>query len=243
MLWFEPYPFVSDSTPEEDQRLRIEVPTGTGKLIKLSRLADGDPSHVVHALESLLSINVLLDDLRTDSTRCTGKIRTCPQRWQFLQDRCELLSQGERGAAFQFFDDFRGTIRGPHPNKEVNMIRLNSQGENLPAFLFAFSFNQLGATILQFAGENRFPSFRTPDEMIDNQMDTMLIPLVGKLAFVCRFHIDNIQYIRQSVKLNGPLAKATDKPAYPPGLKSQRLAAGSFSVNMHSSGDVEMKTH
>ena len=71
--------------------------------------------------------------------------------------------------------------------------------------------------------------------MIDNEMDSMLISLVFKPALFCRFHRGNIQHFRQSVKR--PLAKATDKPAYPPGLKSQRLAVGSL-VSLHCRTEV-----
>jgi hypothetical protein len=84
--------------------------------------------------------------------------------------------------------------------------------------------DKLLTAILELAYKNRLPSLGTPDEMIDNEVYSVLIPLVLKLTLVCRFHIYNIQYFQQLVKPNGLLAKAREKSAYPPGLKSQRLA-------------------
>jgi hypothetical protein len=112
----------------------------------------------------------------------------------------------------------------------MNMIRLDSQHENCPPLLFALCFNEFLTAVLEFAYKNGLSSLGTPDEMVHNEVDSVLISLVLKLALVCCFHANNIQHFRQSVKFNGLLAKAREKPAYPPGLKSQRLAAGSFSV-------------
>jgi hypothetical protein len=112
----------------------------------------------------------------------------------------------------------------------MDMIWLDCQRKNHPSLLFAFYLDKLLTAILELAYKNRLPSLGTPDEMIDNEVYSVLIPLVLKLTLVCRFHIYNIQYFRQLVKPNGLLAKAREKSAYPPGLKSQRLAAGSFSV-------------
>jgi hypothetical protein len=112
----------------------------------------------------------------------------------------------------------------------MDMIWLDCQRKNHPSLLFAFYLDKLLTAILELAYKNRLPSLGTPDEMIDNEVYAVLIPLVLKFTLVCRFHIYNIQYFRQLVKPNGLLAKAREKSAYPPGLKSQRLAAGSLSV-------------
>src|ERR1700730_3741970 len=107
----------------------------------------------------------------------------------------------------------------------MDMLGLDSQRENVPSFLLALCFKKLLTAVLEFSYKNRLPSFGTPDEMIDNEMDSVFIPLIFKLALVCRFQIDNIQKNRQTV--NRLLAKATEKPAYPRGMKPLRLAAGS----------------
>jgi len=61
---------------------------------------------------------------------------------------------------------------------------------------------------------------------------------VNLIYYMTTLHIQvgNIKYLYNKLKLfvKGlkALAKATEKPAYPPGLKSQRLAAGSSCVNL-----------
>ncbi len=102
----------------------------------------------------------------------------------------------------------------------MDILRLDSQRENVPSFLFTLCFNKLLTAVLEFSYKNRFASFGTPDEMIDNEMDSVFIPLIFKLALVCCFHVDNIQQSRQTV--NRLLAKATEKPAYPRGMNPRR---------------------
>src|SRR5712692_4035647 len=108
----------------------------------------------------------------------------------------------------------------------MDMVWLDSERENVPSFLFTLCFKKLLTAVLEFSYKNRLPPLGTPDEMIDNEMDSVFIPLIFKLALVCRFHIDYIQQNRQAV--NRLLAKATEKPAYPRGMNPPRLAAGSF---------------
>src|ERR1700731_3156882 len=98
----------------------------------------------------------------------------------------------------------------------MDMIRLDSERENVPSFLFTLCFNKLLTAILEVSYKNRLASLGTPDEMIGNEMDSVFIPLIFKLALVCRFHIGNIQQNQQTV--NRLLAKATEKPAYPRGM-------------------------
>jgi hypothetical protein len=54
MLLFEPLSLVSDSPPEEDHSLRVEFPTSMSQLIEPGRLADVDPSRLIHSLPLLL---------------------------------------------------------------------------------------------------------------------------------------------------------------------------------------------
>ncbi len=70
----------------------------------------------------------------------------------------------------------------------MKMVRLDSERENIPSFLVALGLKKLLATILQFANQDGLSPRGTPDEMIDNEMDSVLIPLVFKLALFCRFH-------------------------------------------------------
>jgi len=65
----------------------------------------------------------------------------------------------------------------------MKMVRLDSERENIPSFLVALGLKKLLATILQFANQDGISPRGTPDEM-----DSVLIPLVFKLALFCRFH-------------------------------------------------------
>jgi hypothetical protein len=67
------------------------------------------------------------------------------------------------------------------------MLRLDRKLENAPSFLFALCFKKLLTAVLEFSYKKRLASFGTPDEMIDKEMDSVLIPLVFKLAFLYRF--------------------------------------------------------
>ena len=50
----------------------------------------------------------------------------------------KLLSQVERGDPFQFFDDLSGAIRRQDPDKDVDVIGLDSQFKDLPTLALAF---------------------------------------------------------------------------------------------------------
>ena len=71
----------------------------------------------------------------------------------------------------------------------MDMIWLDGQRKNHPSLLFAFYLDKLLTAIPELADKKRLPSLRTPDEMRDNEVNSVLIPLVLKLPLVCRFHI------------------------------------------------------
>ena len=71
------------------------------------------------------------------------------------------------------------------------MIWLNSKREKSPSLLFALCFKKVLATLHQFASENWLSSLGTPDEM-----DSVFISLVYKVALFCRFYSRN--YIANS---------------------------------------------
>jgi hypothetical protein len=82
----------------------------------------------------------------------------------------------------------------------MKMIGLDSERKNCPAFLRPFLANQLLTPLFDLAHSHRFASPGTPDEMIDNEMDMGLIPLILK----CLFHGLRIHYLKPEGK-----AKAT----------------------------------
>jgi hypothetical protein len=112
----------------------------------------------------------------------------------------------------------------------MEMIRVDRQREKCPSLLFAFYVDEVLTTIFELARENGLSSLGTPDEMVHNEVYSVLISLILKLAIVCRYHLGNLQYFRQTVKPNGLLAQAREKLAYPPEVETSRLAAGSTGV-------------
>ncbi len=53
--------------------------------------------------------------------------------------------------------------------------------------------------VLECAYKNGLSSLGTPDEVINDEVDSVLISLVFKLAHVCRFHVEILQQIQHSV--------------------------------------------
>jgi hypothetical protein len=67
---------------------------------------------------------------------------------------------------------------GITPQKHVDMIRLNSQPENGPMVRTCNLFNDLLQAIMHRAYQYLAPALWTPDDMIDNQVDRMLLVLI-----------------------------------------------------------------
>ncbi|GLV54636.1 hypothetical protein KDH_14830 [Dictyobacter sp. S3.2.2.5] len=63
------------------------------------------------------------------------------------------------------------------------MVWLDSQRENGPPFLFTLLLNELLTPLCNVSSQNGFPSPWTPDEMINNEMNVMLISLILKWLF------------------------------------------------------------
>ena len=85
----------------------------------------------------------------------------------------------------------------------MDMIWLNSKRESSPSLLFALCFKKLLATIPQFASENWLSSLGTPDEMIDNEINSVFILLVSNFTLFIVSVVENIQQIQQTVNNNG----------------------------------------
>src|SRR6266567_8140895 len=88
----------------------------------------------------------------------------------------------------------------------MEMIWLNSKGENGPSLLFALCFKKFLATVFEFADKNGLSSLGTPDKMIDNEVYSVLISLICKLALFCRFHSRN--YTANSISCQQKGARA-----------------------------------
>ncbi len=70
----------------------------------------------------------------------------------------------------------------------MDMIWLDSQSKNAPSLLFALRLDKFLATLRKLPNQDRLSSLGTQDEMVDNEMDSVLISLIFKLARFCRFH-------------------------------------------------------
>src|SRR5215831_1032347 len=109
------------------------------------------------------------------------------------------------GEALQFLHDLRRAIGGPDPQKDMDVIGLDRQGENVPAFLLALLTNELPAAFFERAYKNGFTPFRAPDEMVDDQVNPVLISLVLYCSGIRRFHSDcytliSTKYNKQGLK-------------------------------------------
>lgn len=89
----------------------------------------------------------------------------------------------------------------------MNVIGLNSYLKHEPALFFTLLFDQLLTAFLELANEDRFVTTRTPDEMIHNQVDAVLISLIIVSIHVIII-LDNRQHAR---------AEAHEKPPHRPG--------------------------
>jgi len=60
----------------------------------------------------------------------------------------------------------------------MDVIGLNRQRDHMPSLCLALLFQQLLAAFFHVANKNGFTSLGAPDEMIQDQMDTVFISLV-----------------------------------------------------------------
>src|SRR5437879_5009928 len=148
-----------------------------------------------HDLYSFLCVDILLNSFLTNIACCTRKVRACPHRRK-LEQEGEFLAQDKRSDAFAFLHYISRTCGREAPHKQMKMVGLNSQCEDGPSFLLTFLLNQLLASFSYIPNQHRLSPSRTPDEMIDNKVNMVLIPLV----FKCLFHGMTIHEARQYVK-------------------------------------------
>ncbi len=110
----------------------------------------------------------------------------------------KLFSQRAGCDALDLLHHQRGTIRGPYPYKEMEMIGLNGKLKDRPPFFFALLFNELSSTSGDLTRKHWLAAAGTPDQVIDDEMHPVLIALVLKL--VCILHSLIIHDILQICK-------------------------------------------
>ena len=96
----------------------------------------------------------------------------------------KFLSQQMRGTSFDFACDVCGQGIGIGPQKQMDMIGLYRQGEQLPGVFFDHLLNDLLQSLMNRPNQHLPPSFRAPNKMIDHQVDAM--------AFMLIFHVDSL---------------------------------------------------
>src|SRR5947207_15892075 len=89
------------------------------------------------ALQPFLSSNVALNDLLRHVRSRRGEVAARPEGRETTQDRV-LLAEMVRCESFTLFDHIGGRIGRPHAHKEMDMIWLNRQFQNLPALFSTF---------------------------------------------------------------------------------------------------------
>jgi len=109
------------------------------------------------------------------------------------------------------------TWRHPHEQVYVIGIGIDRQFQDLPSFLAALALDKTTTVLGYVAFQNRLTSLGSPDQIIDNQMHSVLISLV----FHLRLPFENTNRIAQMFlpgKYGGSsdlLAEADKKPALP----------------------------
>lgn len=133
------------------------------------------------ALDPALCRNVALDDLRRYVSRRRGEIASGPERREPTQDGI-FLAEMMRRESFALLDHFCGRIGRPYAREEVDMIRLNCQLHNRPPLLDTLLLDEQATVLSNGATEHSFAPLGTPDEVVDDKVDTVFVSLI--------FHVD-----------------------------------------------------
>src|SRR5262245_45345966 len=138
------------------------------------------------ALQPFLSSNVALNGLTGDNARCRGKVAPCPHRRQTAQNSV-LLTQVMGCKPFAFFDHFGGRVGGPYADKEVYMVWLNRQFQDVPTFLSTLLLDKVLTVLGDTATKDGFAPLWAPDEVVNDKVDTVFISVI--------FHVENYSII------------------------------------------------
>jgi hypothetical protein len=111
-----------------------------------------------------------------------------------------------RRESFALFDHIGGRVGRPYTDKEVNVIWLNRQFQNLPALLRTLLLDKGLAVCGDTPPKHRVTALGTPNQVVDDTVDTVFIcvPLSaatealfgvtsrgggGQIAFAFRRHL------------------------------------------------------
>ena len=146
-------------------------------------------------LDTFLCINVSLDDCLADVICRTGKIRARPHRRQFQKHR-KLTTQVMCCKPLARFHHIRRTIFWPDAYKQMHMVGLDCQLKYCPSHVLAFLIDKFTTTLCDEAFQNGLATARTPDQVVNDQVDAVFVALIFK-GRVCLFHIMKIHIKRQ----------------------------------------------
>ena len=80
--------------------------------------------------------------------------------------------------SFALFDHIGGRVGRPDTHKEMAMIGLNRQFQNLPALLSTLLLDEGLAVFGDTAPKHGFAALGTPDQVVDDKVDAVFISLV-----------------------------------------------------------------
>jgi hypothetical protein len=95
------------------------------------------------------------------------------------------VPQARRGHPLDFLEYIGRGILGPDPDEEVDVIGLDGQFLDVPTLLRTLGLDELAAVLGHLAHQDRLSPLGTPDEVVDDEMNPVLITLI--------FHVDSLQ--------------------------------------------------
>jgi hypothetical protein len=104
-----------------------------------------------YGLDSFLRVDRLLNGWCADCPGSAGEGRTGPGGGHLAQERLELLMYMKGTVSLELLDHLSGAIGGPHPDKQMHMIGLDGQRENLPAERLALLSEKVLSALLEHA--------------------------------------------------------------------------------------------
>ena len=92
-----------------------------------------------------------------------------------------LTTQLARCESFAMLNHFACCHTWRYSHEQMYVVRIDCEFQDLPTFFVALALNET-TTILSYAAlKNRLTSLWSPDQMIDNQMHSVLVSLVFHL--------------------------------------------------------------
>ena len=107
-----------------------------------------------------------------------------------------------------FFNHRGSRVAGPHANKQVDMIGLNSQFDNLPPSLSTHLLDKRATILGDVATQHGFSPLWAPDEVVDDEMHAVFVSLIG--------HVDIIEL--NNMNINNLLCRREVKTVKAPNL-------------------------